>query len=210
LTLLGPATPMLFQGQEFAASSPFLYFADQRPELAESVHEGRREFLSQFPSLKDPDVVAALPSPSDARTFQRSKLDHGERERHGEAYALHRDLLHLRRSDPVLARAGEQRPDGAVLSTGALALRYFGGADGDRLLLVNLGGDLDMRPIPEPLLAPPTDSHWIVQWSSESVRYGGQGTPALNPHSSLHLPGETAVLLRSEPGPIEGDTSAGR
>ena len=50
LTLLGPGTPMLFQGQEFASSAPFLYFADHDAEMARSVREGRKEFLRQFPA----------------------------------------------------------------------------------------------------------------------------------------------------------------
>jgi maltooligosyltrehalose trehalohydrolase len=51
LMLLAPGTPMLFQGQEFAASTPFLFFADHKPELAKLVCEGRKEFMSQFPSV---------------------------------------------------------------------------------------------------------------------------------------------------------------
>ena len=200
LTLLGPSTPMLFQGQEFASSAPFLYFADHEPELNESIARGRVDFLAQFPSVRDPDVIQALPSPSDKATFQRSKLDHGERDRHADAFALHRDLLQLRHTDPVIRRAGEKRPEGAVLDAGAFILRYQGGVDGDRLLVVNLGCDLDLLPLPEPLLAPPAGCRWVVQWSSASVRYGGQGTPPLRPHSQLHLPGESALLLRSETG----------
>ena len=53
LLLLAPGTPMLFQGQEFSASAPFLYFADHDPELAEAVRKGRAEFLTQFPSIVD-------------------------------------------------------------------------------------------------------------------------------------------------------------
>jgi maltooligosyltrehalose trehalohydrolase len=203
LTLLGPATPMLFQGQEFASSAPFLYFADHTPELNGSIEKGRKEFLSQFPSVRDPEVLAALPSPTDAESFQRCKIDFRERELHAEAYALHRDLLQLRRSDPVIASAGDRRPEGAVLDPRAFVLRYQGGSDGDRLLIVNLGVDLDPIVSPEPLLAPPADSHWVVQWSSASVRYGGEGQAPLRPHSQLHIPGETAVLLRSEPGAPE-------
>jgi maltooligosyltrehalose trehalohydrolase len=205
LTLLGPETPMLFQGQEFSASAPFLYFADHKAELGESIRKGRREFLAQFPSLKDREVIAALPSPVDEATFQRCKLDLSERDRHAAAYALHRDLLQLRKSDPVIQRSGRHRPDGAVLNAAAFVLRYQGGADGDRLLIVNLGCDLDLRPIPEPLLAPPADSRWVMQWSSAAVKYGGQGTPPLKVHSHLHIPGESAVLLRSEAGPIPDD-----
>jgi maltooligosyltrehalose trehalohydrolase len=202
LMLLGPATPMLFQGQEFASSAPFLYFADHKPDIAKSIETGRREFLAQFKSLTDPELQAALPSPVDSATFDRSKLDLSERDRHVQPYALHRDLLALRKSDPVLRRAGRQRPDGAVLSSTAFLLRYRGGADGDRLLLVNLGCDLDLTPVPEPLLAPPARSRWVLQWSSASVRYGGQGRAPLS-EDHLHISGDTAILLRPEPSPTD-------
>ena len=51
LLLLMPQTPMLFQGQEFAASSPFHYFADQNAELARLISAGRAREMSQFPSV---------------------------------------------------------------------------------------------------------------------------------------------------------------
>ena len=200
LTLLGPATPMLFQGQEFAASSPFLYFADHKPELRDPVAEGRREFLSQFVSVQDPQVLEALPHPGDRRSFERSTLRLEEREERQDWYALHRDLLHLRRSDPVIRRAAFTAPDGAVIAAEAFVLRFRGGADGDRLLIVNLGSDLDLRPVPEPLLAPPFECRWEVLWSSEAPRYGGNGTPDLRLHARVHIPGESAVLLRSVAG----------
>jgi maltooligosyltrehalose trehalohydrolase len=205
LMLLGGGTPLLFQGQEFASSSPFAFFADHKAELADAVRAGRREFLAQFPSLANPEIAAAVPSPVDESTFLRSKIDWADRERHGAAYALHRDLLHLRRSDPVIKRAGRERPDGAVLAPQAFLLRYFGGPDGDRLLIVNLGPDLDLRPLAEPLLAPPQESRWTLQWNSSSVRYGGQGAAPLRPHAQLHVQAESAVLLASERGPIEDD-----
>jgi maltooligosyltrehalose trehalohydrolase len=203
--LLGPETPMLFQGQEFAASSPFLFFADHKVELREPINQGRREFLSQFPSVNDPEVLSLLPLPVQQDTYERCKLDPSERSRHGEWLALHRDLLRMRRSDPVIRRAGASRPDGAVIAPGAFVLRYCGGEAGDRLLLVNLACDLDLRPVPEPLLAPPRDSRWEVAFSSESPRYGGNGTAPVRPHSHLHIPGESAMLLRSHPGPIDDD-----
>jgi maltooligosyltrehalose trehalohydrolase len=199
LTLLGPATPLLFQGQEFASSAPFLYFADHREELREPVRSGRQEFLAQFPSITDPEVLAALPSPVDEATYRRCKLDPAERRRHVEARALHRDLLEIRRDDPVVAGAATQRIDGAVLSAHAFVLRYFGWGEGDRLLIINLACDLDLTPVPEPLVAPPPDSRWTIQWSSEAVRYGGHGTPPLRQDAGWVVPGEAAILLRSEP-----------
>jgi maltooligosyltrehalose trehalohydrolase len=198
LTLLGPATPMLFQGQEFASSAPFLYFADHEPALRGPVRDGRREFLSQFPSVNDAGVAGALPSPVDEATFVRCRLDWRERETHGEAYALHRDLLTLRAGDPVIRDAWRRRPDGAVIAPGVLILRFCGGDAGDRLLVVSLGPDLDLSICPEPLIAPPLDRVWSIAWSSESVRYGGQGTPPFAVDGPWHVPGEAAVLLRSE------------
>jgi maltooligosyltrehalose trehalohydrolase len=189
---------MLLQGQEFAASTPFLYFADHGPDLAEAVSDGRREFLAQFPNLASPEMAACLADPGDPETFRRCILDLDERRRHEPAYALHRDLLELRRTDPLLGKR-PARVDGATLGERAWLLRFFCDP-GDRLLLVNLGADLTLAPMPEPLLAPLADQAWQIRWSSESPRYGGGGVPALYRSGSLHLPGESATVLM--PGPL--------
>jgi maltooligosyltrehalose trehalohydrolase len=197
LTLLAPGTPMLFQGQEFAASSPFLYFADHTPELARLVHEGRGEFLRQFPSIAAPEMRACLAPPADRATFERCRLDFGERERHAEAYALHRDLLALRREDAALRSQRAVAVDGAVLGAEAFVLRFFAeAAADDRLLVVNLGRDLPLATVAEPLLAPPEDHRWEVRWASEHPRYGGCGMPALAGDESWRLAGQSAVVLR--------------
>jgi maltooligosyltrehalose trehalohydrolase len=196
--LLGPATPMLFQGQEFSSSAPFLYFADHNPDLAEAVRRGRVEFLAQFPSLTDDRVVQELAPPESDATFQSCKLDLRERVRHAEAYALHKDLLALRRHDPVLAHAGTRRPEGAVLGVGAFLLRYIDAERGDRLLIVNLGADLDFRPAREPLLAPAIDTRWRLVWHSEAPAYGGQGVPPLDPDGPWLMPGGAAMFFVPE------------
>jgi maltooligosyltrehalose trehalohydrolase len=183
---------MLFQGQEFSASAPFLYFADHRDELGESIRRGRREFLGQFPSLSDAEVAGALPSPIAEATFLGCKLDLSERQSHAAAYAFHRDLIALRRSDAVIRQP--VRVDGAVIGPEALVLRFFG-EDADRLLLVNLGCDLDLTSAPEPLLAPPAATRWKAIWSSESIRYGGQGTAPLRAFPEWRIPGQAAILL---------------
>lgn len=197
--LLGPATPMLFQGQEFSSSKPFLYFADHDPELAEAVGKGRVEFLSQFPSLTDEQAVEGLAPPAAPATFEACKLDFAERARHAHAYQMHKDLLALRRDDPVLARAGTYRPEGSVLGPGAFLLRYLDRAAGDRLLVVNLDIDLKFTPAREPLLAPPADARWRLEWSSDAPRYGGQGVSPLDPDGPWHFPGGSAMFFVSEP-----------
>jgi maltooligosyltrehalose trehalohydrolase len=202
LLLLGPGTPMLFQGQEFAASAPFLYFADHEDELAEAVYRGRRKFLEQFPSLALPQVQEEIDDPADLDTFLRCKLDLSQRDEHRQLYTMHRDLLHLRRQESPI-RAAAAGVDGAILGGEAFVMRFFGGAaDGqdDRLLLVNLGRELRFVPAPQPLLAPPAGHHWQLRWSSEDVRYGGLGHPDPEDEAGRwSVPGQAAVLLLPQP-----------
>jgi maltooligosyltrehalose trehalohydrolase len=191
--LLGPGTPLLFQGQEFAASSPFYFFADNNPELRPLVRKGRLKFLSQFPRLAQPEMQARQIDPADPASFDQSKLDLCEREGHRAIYDMHRDLLRLRREDAVIRL--QKRLDGAVLAEEAFVLRYFGEPGASRLLLVNLGADLHLDPAPEPLLAPPEDRNWELLWSSEDPRYGGCGTPPVYGEENWRIPGHAAVLL---------------
>jgi maltooligosyltrehalose trehalohydrolase len=196
LALLSPGTPMLFQGQEFAASSPFLFFADHKPKLADRIRQGRADFLKQWRSLQFSDIEKWLPDPCSADTFARSKLDFSEVEKHHEWYALHRDLLKLRRKDPVFCRQGEHGIDGAVLSDSAFVLRYFSpDFSNDRLLVINLGTDLEFNPAPEPLLAPPASKQWSELWSSDNICYGGCGTAPLDSDQNWKIPGKAAVVL---------------
>lgn len=193
--LLGPQTPMLFMGQEYGATTPFLFFADHDEELARQVHKGRKEFLSQFPSYGSPAAQAQVPDPSLTTTFERSILDHEERRQRAYLYRFHQDLLRLRREDTVIAEQRRDWIDGAVLSDSALAIRMFGVGEEDRLLLLNWGQDLAYSPAPEPLLAPVPGHSWRLVWSSDHPDYGGPGV--INPFSERgwRLPGESATLL---------------
>ncbi len=197
LLLLGPWTPLLFQGQEFGTSKPFLYFSDVGDDkLREAVRKGRFEFLSQFPSLAGPQTQKQLPVPSDPDSFTRCKLDFSEREKNRQVYDLHVDLMKLRRGD---SRLREQRiggMDGAVLGPRSFVLRYFSEKNDERLLMVNLGGAQLLEPMPEPLLAPPVGFEWAKLWSSESERYGGPGTVAFPTQDPWTLPAEAAVVLK--------------
>jgi maltooligosyltrehalose trehalohydrolase len=195
LFLLGPATPMLFMGQEFSATSPFPYFADHPGELGDLVRQGRLDFLGQFPSLALPEMQALVPDPSLPATFESARLDFTEREAHAESYAMHRDLIALRRSDAAFRAQRPRGVDGAVLGETAFVLRFFADRREDRLLLVNLGRTLHLDPAPEPLLAPPDRAGWMLRWSSEDPRYGGSGTPELETADNWRIPAEAAVVL---------------
>ena len=196
LLLLTPGIPMLFQGQEFASSAPFYFFADHNAELNRLVREGRIQFLSQFPSLAQPEMCGYHIDPGDPANFERCKLDFRERRLHAPLYALHQDLLRLRREHAVFRTQDWDAVDGAVLSEQAFVLRYFAEDGNDRLLLINFGRDLHLHPAPEPLLAPPENKLWGLLWSSEDPRYGGCGTAPLDSYDNWCIPGESAVVMR--------------
>jgi maltooligosyltrehalose trehalohydrolase len=193
--LLAPQTPMLFMGQEFMASTPFLFFADHAGELAQQIRLGRQAFLSQFPGAATPRGTMALHDPGDPSTFELSKLNWLESERNGEAVQLHRDLLRIRRTDSTLNRE-QIAIDGAVLGEHAFLLRWFDAEHGDRMLVVNLGAELHLTPGPEPLLAASPHCDWSMVWSSEDISYGGAGLEHPLGEHGWYLPGECAIFLQ--------------
>ena len=195
LLMLAPQTPMIFQGQEFSASAPFLYFGDLSPEISRQVHDGRIELLKQFTNIDSPEIIDTIDKPYELETFEQSRLDLGERERHGKVYALYRDLIRLRREDPVFSKGHTCHIEGAVLGTSGFLLRYFLGDHQQRLLLINLGRELHLAPVPEPMLAPPLGYDWEILWTSEKLEFGGSGTPKLDAEKFWRLQGNAAVVL---------------
>ena len=133
LTLCGPFTPMLFQGEEWAASTPFQFFTSHvEPELGKATAEGR---IGEFAKMGwDPAVV---PDPQDPATFERSKLDWSEAEsgRGARMLAVYRSLAALRRAEPALTD-----PSFGVTSCRVdEETRLFSMVRGDLQILVNFG-----------------------------------------------------------------------
>jgi maltooligosyltrehalose trehalohydrolase len=199
--LLGPGVPMLFQGQERAVTAPFTYFADHDGELSELVRKGREEFLSQFPTLRDPLARTRMPVPSDEAAFRRCQIDWAESDAAQQAWTLHADLLALRRDDAVLAHVGT--PEVAIATsaptTTVLILRYERERD-ERLILVNIGS-LTTLLMNDPLLAAPPGQTWTVSWCSEHVAYGGRGIADSFGDGPWTLQPHCAWLLRNVPDP---------
>src|SRR5438477_3853086 len=165
LLLLGPWTPMLFQGQEFGASSPFVFFTDVGDsDMREAIRKGRFEFLAQFPAIADEEMQRNLPSPSDPKVFASCKLDFSQRTTNRELYDLHVDLIKLRREDSRFCEQVLGEIDGAVLGPASFVLRYLARENDDRLLVVNFGKRQALAPAPEPLLAPPLGFEWETMW----------------------------------------------
>ena len=206
--MLMPGTPMLFQGQEFGSDAPFLYFADHKPELAAAVQKGRAEFVSQFSSLAAPEVQSRLPVPHDVSTFERCQLDWSRRR--PTFLRLYHDLIAVRKEDDAFRTPRAGMMDGAVLGPESFVLRYWRDDPTDeRLLLVNLGTDLTLLSVPEPLLAPPAGfSSWTLRWSSEHPDYGGLGVPDVVNERGWRIPGHSAIVLR--PGNGEDDRERDR
>jgi maltooligosyltrehalose trehalohydrolase len=199
--LLGPGTPMLFQGQEFGSTRPFAYFADHHKELSALVRAGRGEALEPFVSawlMRDDDRSSRFPDPADRATFERAKLDWSGADTHDEIVRLYRDLIALRRADPVFAHCRYGTVDAAVLSDSCFVIRYWNDA-GERLLVVNLGPDLYRRYMAEPLVAPPEGTDWSPIWSSEDFVYGGNGAPQFEDETGWHVAGESAIAFRPTP-----------
>ena len=142
-----------------------------------------------------PDALSIVANPSDEATFRRSKLAWGENAKDPAIVTLHRDLLKLRRDDPVIREQDATALDGAVLSEHSFVLRWFSDTHGDRLLVVNLSTDFQFEPGPEPLIAPSPGRFWSLCWSSARIAYGGGGVELPEIDTGWRIPGETAILL---------------
>jgi len=199
LLLLGPWVPMLFQGQDFGAREPFMYFADHSGPLADAIRSGRQDFLAQFPSVADAVRSGAVSDPCDRATFDRCKLRRNDSVEQSPIRALHASLLQVRTADAAFRLHDRHDVDGAVLGPQAFVLRFFERSakqfENDRLLLVNLGGQLDMPIAPEPLLAAPRGYRWSTVWSSDDAAFGGPGVSPVVRLGPWSLPPECAVVL---------------
>lgn len=141
LLLTAPETPMLFMGQEWAASAPFLFFTDHGEALGALVIEGRRTEFRRFAAFADAGVRSRIPSPQDEDTWTRCRLDWDERARapHAQVLAETRALLGIR-----AAHLGETRERRRVtceaLGPHAVWLRQPSALGGELLTLVDLAG----------------------------------------------------------------------
>lgn len=149
LLLLLPTTPLLFMGQEWGASAPFLYFTDHEPELGAAVTRGRREEFAGFAGFADPHLRERIPDPQAESTFLRSKLDWQERGsgQHGRVLEVYRRAIELRRGDPVLREVS--RRGLRAWADGDLLVVTFEARGARRALVVSFS-DAE-TPVPEPL-----------------------------------------------------------
>ena len=140
--LLSPHVPMLFMGDEFAASTPFLYFCDFGPELASAVAQGRRAEFGGFAAFADEAARARIPDPNAESTFLESKLRWRERGTRGhfERLCEVRQLLELRHRLIVPRLAGMSAAGVYQCENGTLQVRWDLGSGARLHLLAHFGG----------------------------------------------------------------------
>ena len=153
LTVLSPFVPLLFQGEEWGASTPFLYFTDHEDELGRLVAEGRSKEFSSF------RWAGTVPNPQELGTFTRSKLDWSELSRppHAEIFEWYRQLIHLRQ---------EKRGGGKAAVKFYAEAGWLRFVHGDVLCVFNFSAAAQRVPLPrgewEPALAGAIPGHATV------------------------------------------------
>lgn len=135
--LLCPQIPLLFQGEEWGAGTPFQFFCDLGDDLKDAVRDGRRAEFKRFSAFADPERRATIPDPTARETFLASKLDWSELSRapHAETLAWYRRILAVRRERVVPLLAAMAAGEGQVTQAGVIAVTWRSGAAVLSLLL---------------------------------------------------------------------------
>ena len=175
--ILSPFIPLLFMGEEYGETAPFLYFVSHSdPDLIEAVQKGRKEEFAGFRWMGEP------PDPQAEETFLRSKLQHGLRLKgeHGVLFRFYRELLRLRKrfvtdykTMDVLTYESEQ----------VLLLR-FGGDGRDAVILLHFDRTARSMIVQWP------SGEWIKELDSTENRWGGKGSgipPIINGREEVSL-----------------------
>lgn len=186
LLLFMPATPLLFMGQEWAATTPFLYFTDHEAALGKRVTEGRRQEFGAFGGFGH---ETAIPDPQSLGTFNASKLAWDEiRGSHARVLDLYRSLIAFRREDPVMKATANAEV--AAEAHGDVLVVRRKSPDGIRVLVANLGvAAVSVASVLDPM-------HHVVMLSSD----------ALDAEQET-IPGETCVIYRpARGGGIDGES----
>ena len=196
LLLCCPQTPLLFMGQEWAASSPFQFFTDHHEGLGKLVTEGRRREFQRFKAFCDPQTRETIPDPQALQTFLNSRLNWEERaaETHAATLRLYRALLRLRRTEAALAapHPGDDasQPPASIAANAqafgdaAVLVRRFApssglpqGQQGDVLIAVQLAGAGTIDLSRAPLATLRSGLGWKLLLSTEGARYAADPRP---------------------------------
>lgn len=189
LLLLLPQTPLIFEGQEFGASTPFLFFTDHDAELGRLVTEGRRAEFAAFSAFRDPALREQIPDPQAESTFRRSQLRWEEAEHGAGALtrAYYEELLRLRREDAVLRGVRHGRGALRARAQGRAVLVELGDGPERRLLAANFGEE-------DETIAWEGPGRGGVVVCSDDARFGGTGRPGEVAPGKLVVPRRAGLL----------------
>jgi maltooligosyltrehalose trehalohydrolase len=202
LLLLAPQIPLLFMGQEWASSAPFLFFTDHAEPLGTLVKEGRRREFRDYVAFTDPEALKRIPDCQAESTFFACKLDwtESDREPHASILRLYRTLLHLRRTEPALQCAGRDHFEATALDADTLVVRRDADHGSSLWLVVHFEGPGTFR-----LNIPAASSvlHWKLLLTTEDPSFAAE-PGATPPNVDLTAPVPTitftspaAVILRA-------------
>ena len=135
LQLITPQIPMLFMGEEWGDTTPFLFFTDHHDELADAVREGRRKEFQHFAAFSDPEKREQIPDPNAAETYKKS-FPQWQNAEQGETAAFYTSVLQLRTSQIVPRLLGTISTGASALNDHAVAASWKMG-DGARLTIAS-------------------------------------------------------------------------
>jgi maltooligosyltrehalose trehalohydrolase len=178
LLLCAPATPLLFMGQEWAASTPFLYFTDHPEELGKLVTEGRRNEFRHFSAFSDAAARGRIPDPQDGATFRACRLDWSEvtAEPHASMLRLYERLLALRRHEAAIR--GEIFAAWA-LSESTLLLRHDAAEGPSVVAIIQMNGSAEIRLAGHDSLAGLNLSLWQLLFTTEDRPFAPDPQPPI-------------------------------
>ena len=173
LFLTLPHTPMLFMGQEWAASTPFLFFTDHVDRVGRRVTAGRRGSFEKWAGFDAPGALELVPDPQHPRTFEDSRLDWDERGREPHASVLRftQALLAQRRDEPALRERANASFAIEAVDDGALAVVRHAPHAAPVVVLVRLrdAGPVSAAPLLERIGV--SAASWTLALSSEDPRF---------------------------------------
>ncbi|MEO6811359.1 MAG: malto-oligosyltrehalose trehalohydrolase [Isosphaeraceae bacterium] len=199
LMLCAPATPLLFMGQEWGASTPFLFFTDHPEPLGALVREGRRNEFRHFALFADPEARFSIPDPQADSTFTNSRLDWRERTRepHASTLRLYQALLALRRTEPAVRYAQPGTFVAFALSGTTLLLRQDGDVAPSLLAIIQMDGEAEARLEGHPALHGLDTSRCQLVLTTEDPPFAPDPCPP-----SVDLSGKAPVIRFVRPSAV--------
>ncbi len=187
IVLLSPFIPLLFMGEEYGETAPFLYFVNHSdPELVRAAQKGRRDFFGGEHWQGEP------PDPTTEETFQRSKLNHqlGAEGKHRALREFYCQLIHLRKNVPALKQPSKEHTEVTLLEREVLALRRWHDESG-ACAVFNFGAQ------PASVYVPLPAGHWEQRLNSADECWGVEGNrDAVEPAPrTIDSPGQTRLSL---------------